>query len=218
VKKSMITAVLVFLVLYGGQPPAETWGFSIASPLPMAHIEAGSIIHVALETNGPTTFSGVMFTAYGNGGRLLGGNFVVQPPYSWTVQLPPDYTGLATIRALGTMTGPQAGYSPEASTVIYIALPSSVTLNEMAIRDAQKLIFMRPYTSRRLSVLGHYSDGLERDITDGESGTTYSSSNNSVAAVDANGTVTARGAGRAQIIIRNANKEVQMSVSVQLKP
>jgi hypothetical protein len=217
-KSKTIVSVLVCLFCYIGQPASEIWGFSIISPLPTARVEAGSIVRVSIDADNPGTLAGVMFTAYGDRGRLLGGNFVMQPPFTWTVQLPPDYTGSATIHAAGTMLVRKTGNPPEATTTLYVTLPLSVTLQGMTVRGDQNSIFMRPYSSRTLSVFGQYSDGVERDITVGVSGTTYASSNNSVAVVDANGTVTARGSGKAQITAKNGNKEVMVSVIVQLKP
>jgi len=214
----VILCVITWLFCFFGHSASEVSGFSIIDPLPTARVEAGSIIRVTVDTDNPDTLAGIMFTAYGDRGRLLGGNFVIPPPFQWIVQLPPDYMGPATIYATGTTLGQQMGSSPQAKITLYITLPSTVTLQSMTLHEDQKLIIMRPYASRTLAVFGLYNDGVERNITAGKSGTTYASSNNTVAVVDANGTITARSSGKVQITAKNGNKEDTVSVVVQLKP
>jgi hypothetical protein len=134
------------------------------------------------------------------------------------LQLPPDYTGPATITATGKVLNRETTSPPESNFTIYVKLPAFVVVQGIRTGDDQTLLFMQPYATRRLSVYGQYSDGVERDISSGQSGTTYDSSNKTVALVDTNGIVTARVPGKVQIIVKNGTNELAVTVIVQLKP
>ena len=81
-KRKIYFAILLFLLCNLWLPVSATWGFSITSPPPNARVEAGSIVQASLDVENAGSFAGVMFTAYGEHGKLLGGNFVVQQPYT----------------------------------------------------------------------------------------------------------------------------------------
>jgi len=217
-KRKIYFAILSFLLYNLWLPVSATWGFSFTSPAPNARVEAGSMVQASLDVENAESFAGVMFTAYGEHGKLLGGNFVVEQPYTWTLQLPPDYTGPATITATGKVLNRKTTSPPESNVTIYVKLPAFVVVQGIRTGDDQTLLFMRPYATRKLSVYGQYSDGVERDISSGQSGTTYDSSNKTVALVDANGVVTARVPGKVQIIVKNGTNELAVTVVVQLKP
>lgn len=75
---------------------------------------------------------------------------------------------------------------------------------------------MRVEAKRKLHVFGRFSDGIERDISVGL-GTTYTSSDDKVATTDANGLVTARGAGTAKITVKNGKFDLTVDVVVKAK-
>lgn len=66
-----------------------------------------------------------------------------------------------------------------------------------------------------LSVRGKYADKTVRDITSGQSGTTYQSNNENVVRVNLDGLAQAVGNGKAEITARNRNHEVKISVVVE---
>jgi len=217
-KSKIVFAAAVLLLFAAGQFPEEASGFSLTSPAPKTIVEAGSLVQTTLDPANAGPLAGVMFTAYGEKDRLLGAQFVLRPPFTWALQLPPDYVGPATITAAGKFSGQQAEAPPEAAATIFVKLPGSVTLMGIRSGDDKKSFVMRPYAVSKLSIFGRYSDGMERDVSSEEAGTTYDSTNKTIVLVNAQGYVTARGAGRAQVIVKNGGHTLQLHVTVQLKP
>lgn len=196
---------------------AEAWSFTINAPAPKARADAGSIVRVRVDASDAPPLSGVMFSAYGNYEKLLGAQFVANGPFEWSLLLPPDYSGPAVITARGVLRNGKEAAPPEAKVTFYVMLPGNVELQGITLSDNQKQFVMRSHASRKLLVYGKYSDGMERDISGESSGTTYTSMDKSVAVVDADGDVTARAAGKTQIIIKNGKYETAVNVTVLLK-
>lgn len=217
-RDKIIGAAVIFFLLAVVQFQGEASGFSITTPAPKTIVEAGSLVQTSLEPAHAGQLAGVMFIAYGEKGKILGAQYLLKPPFAWALQLPPDYVGPATITATGKISGQEAAAPPEATTAIFVKLPGSVMLLGLRSEDNQKQFVMRPYAVTKLSIYGRYSDGMERDVTAEESGTTYDSTNKTIVLVNSQGYVTARGAGKAQIIIKNGSHTLTLQVAVQLKP
>ena len=190
-------------------------GFSIASPSAGARVDAGSSITVRVDPQSVGPLAEVLFIAAGADGRLFGNGMSPLPPYTWTFSLPKDYSGPVVIHAAGHVLGQATGTPPEATVTITAALPARVLLTEVIVREDLYLLVMRPGMTDRLYIYGTYSDGIKRDISGSAKGTTYSSNSETVATVDADGTITARGVGKALITIKNQEKQVQSTVMVR---
>ena len=67
------------------------------------------------------------------------------------------------------------------------------------------MILVGPGSTRSLIVLGIYSDGVERDITDPSTGTIYEASSGGVVSVSPAGVVTALSPGAATVIAHNGD-------------
>ncbi len=76
-----------------------------------------------------------------------------------------------------------------------------------------------PNDSFQFTLVGHYSDGSQRDLTGPEFGTTYESSDETMVVVDTDGLARAQGAvGTAVVTARNAGFSDSSNVSIQQNP
>jgi len=80
-----------------------------------------------------------------------------------------------------------------------------------------KVFFTELSDTEQLYIEGIYSDGVERDLRLGQTGTTYASSNEKVVSVNANGLATSVGPGTALITVRNGDKKLVLDVVVKPK-
>ena len=87
-----------------------------------------------------------------------------------------------------------------------------------SISVKQKKLTLLPNESAQLEVIAKLADRSEADVTEGENGTTYQSSNKKVATVSENGLVTiaedAKAGARTTITVKNGRKSVKISVAV----
>jgi hypothetical protein len=67
---------------------------------------------------------------------------------------------------------------------------------------------------RQLSVVGHYSDGVMRNITASSAGTVYESSNDGVVSVTTEGLLLAEGSGIATVVAQNSGVQDSITVTV----
>lgn len=118
----------------------------------------------------------------------------------------------------------KTGKEVELKRTLFVKLPPNVVLQSIVV-DNYKTLFklppgspldMQKIESRQLHLDGLYSDGVERDLTSSTSGTTYTSSNEQVVSVSAEGKLTAKGIGRAKITVRNG--QYSAIVDVVVKP
>ncbi len=144
------------------------------------------------------------------------------PPYELTFTIPADFTGQDTLVASEKFSD---GKIIETRVEINVILPSNVTLQGISVdptfillqkmpagSDANKV---RAFETANIGVGGMYSDGIERGLTSPAKGTTYISSNEKVATVDAEGNVTAQGLGDATITVRNGKYSATVKVVVK---
>ena len=103
----------------------------------------------------------------------------------YTVSLSND-TDVGTANVVVTGINSYAGYTASATFNIVPSV-QSITIGDKTLSAGQ---------STSLTVTGHYSDGSAKDLT---SSATWNSSNTSIAAVDADGKVSAKGEGSATI-------------------
>lgn len=110
----------------------------------------------------------------------------------------------------------------QAEVEVIVILPPSVTLQGIKVERTRLYLTKVPegtkgahfYETKRLRVKGQYSDGVERDVSNSATGTTYISSDEKITTVDTTGLVTAVGTGKAQITIKNGDKQVIIDVAV----
>ncbi len=159
----------------------------------------------------------VTVTAQGNDGHLSKVLFVTsdtthldeEPPFEFSLQIPDEVLGSYLIGALGKDTDNGNSYAEihvdvktDASLVLIDVQPETVFL-EMLNLDFP------------ISVKGDYSDGIQRDISDPDRGTTYSSENPSVVTVSDSGVLKAVANGSAHITVQNGELSKTINAIVQ---
>jgi len=215
-KKKIMLATLLCLVTVHTMSSSLAWGFVFFNPTSGTAVDVGSTVTVSVDPQGVGPLVGILFTAYGSiGGRVLGSDFIVLPPYRWTLQLPRDYVGPVTFNAMGRVLEQKTGTPPEAEITIMIKLPSSVILQQIRVRNDQKNLFMKVNGKTQIRVYGQFSDGIERHVESASGGTTYSGSDEKIAIVNVDGLITALAPGKAVITIRNGDKQLTINVSVK---
>ena len=135
------------------------------------------------------------------------------PRYSCRFTIPYESTKTIVLSAIGkTPTG--AVMSPE--VVINVVFPANAVLQQLKSTGTVFLYGTSGLGSLdALHIVGKYSDGHERDLRQGSTGTRYSSSDPKIVTVDADGLVTAHSLGNAQIIVINSDKQIAITVIVK---
>jgi hypothetical protein len=112
----------------------------------------------------------------------------------------------------------------DAAMKINVVLPTTTVLQGIRVEEQDLFLTKVPvgtrgahfYETEQLRVEGQYSDSVERDISS-SMGTTYTSSDEKVATVDAEGLVTAHAPGTARITIKNGKHELTVEALVKEK-
>ncbi|MCP3956470.1 MAG: hypothetical protein GY719_01315 [bacterium] len=181
-----------------GQGPAVsvgeivTGGLVITSPAPGATASPGDSLKVKVAAIGGRTLDRVLFFS------RIGVTVDETPPFKASWEIPAEEVGELRISAVAFDEAGDLLVADDASIGIDVA--SAL----VAIRvEPDPLVLDSLAPSAQLRVIGGYDDGYQRDLTSPLSGTTYSSLDPAVAAVDAGGRVTAGGRGRTVIVARN---------------
>ena len=148
--------------LLSSSPPLNVADINITSPIPGSNYAPGDTVQVSVSAPPSTTQVMVM---------LSGGPYTVigSPPYNATLQIPIESVGEVIIAALSADAGGITG-----GTSITVNSQTSCTLTELQIWPDSAL-YMTPGQNLQLSVTGVFSDGVERKITSGLYGCSYSS-------------------------------------------
>lgn len=215
--REKMIAVLACVVCVMGLFISTSWGFSFSSPATGTTVEMGSTVTARLDSEGAWPLIGILFCAYGKEGEVMGSDFVVVPPYRFTVQIPPEYVGPVTFYAIGRVLGQKTGEPPQAEVTINVTLPNTVTVQKIRVDSDQETLFLRLSKKEAIYVFGQYSDGVERNVSSSATGTTYTTSDEKIAGVDPDGLVTAIGVGTAKITVKNGDKTIAIDVVVKAK-
>lgn len=178
-------------------------GLAITSPAPGTVVSSGETVLVTVEPLPGASVARVLLT----------GPSVAQvdeaAPFQFTLEVPAEAVGDFTLTAAGSNDKGQLFTSGELQL---LALPeAALTAIELLPRDP---LLLGPGDTVRLSALGHFSDGIARDISDPAVGTLYSSIEPEFAEVSADGVVTAIQPGVTTLLARNG--DVQDSVTVNI--
>jgi len=136
------------------------------------------------------------------------------PRYECSFTIPAGSPRTIKINATGTLVK-GAIASPWVS--IFVKLPTSISLKGLRSFTGNKLFFTELAETEQIYIKGTFSDGVERDLRLGLTGTTYVCNNENVATVNADGLATAVGPGTAKITVRNGDKKLVLDVVVKPK-
>lgn len=137
---------------------------------------------------------------------------LIEPPFTYDFEVPREAGGAITIEAMAFGAGGTIAFAP--SLTLNVAIAATLTRLQLLGGD---ILLLRPGASRQLTVLGTYSDGVVRDLTETSKGTRYTISNAGtlpLVNVSATGLATARFPGDATITASNGNKLTSISVKI----
>jgi hypothetical protein len=176
---------------------AQSSSFSITSPTSGTVFAAGSQVTVTTQaSNGYSPVSMMILTSEAG---------VQSSSNSAPITIPIDVAGALTILAVAT----DAGGSIQSDQVTVQVSPNA-TLNSIIVSPS--FVQLSNQESAELAVMGFYSDGVARDITNLAT-TTYLSLKTAVATVDKGGVVTAVGPGTAWLSVSNSTQVVAVQIN-----
>ncbi|MCX5884363.1 MAG: alpha/beta fold hydrolase [Proteobacteria bacterium] len=138
---------------------------------------------------------------------------IEQAPYTFQFVIPSDAIGPLTITV-----GARDDVGFIASDEVTINIAQTSDLIAMALYPDSPLIPMALGSSVPLTVYGLYGDTVTRNITASGCGTTYSSSNSTIAEVLLDGMITANSAGQAIITVTNSGVSKQVTAICNSEP
>lgn len=192
-----------------------TPGVTVVSPANGAVVAPGSAVRVEVQVDPALNPTEVHVWPSGRS-RVRNLN-ITAPPYEGYLQIPADSAGSIEVDVWVESSNPAndhvAGEAEFTLNVVLgggplqLAAPANVSLEYQSSIEGED--------TEQLFVDGIYADGIKRNLSSAALGTTYVSTNPSVATVDANGKVQAQGAGFAFITIENAGIRTYTGVKVQ---
>ncbi|HVR95704.1 MAG TPA: alpha/beta fold hydrolase [Thermoanaerobaculia bacterium] len=155
-------------------------GLTITSPFPGFTVSPGDTVTVTVEPSPGVNVNRVLIT----------GPSVAQvdetPPFEIDVEIPVEEFGEITLTALGSNDQGQLFTSQDLT--LYVEPVAFLTALELFPKDP---LLLGPGDTIQLHVLGHFSDGVVREIGDPLLGTSFSSVEPEFAVVSPDGVVTA---------------------------
>ncbi|HYH96403.1 choice-of-anchor A family protein [Hyalangium sp.] len=175
----------------------------VVSPGAGTPVSPGSTVPVVVEASGGFQPAVVSITG---AERSV---FLEAPPFTAEFPIPAQAIGKVELRAFGI---DEEGRM-RVSELVLLPVASSAKLTSIEILNGDATL-RGPGSTRRLQVLGHYDDGVTRNISSPGLGTVYSSSNSNVARVTSDGSLTATGSGLATVVVRNGAVFTSITVTV----
>ena len=129
-------------------------------------------------------------------------------PFTATFTIASDFVGSLVLSAAAR---DDAGNM--ATTTCTVTVQSAATVQSIAVSPSP-MLFLSVGVAQQVSAIGNFSDGVARDISTSDTGTTYSMENTSVASVDTNGLVTSVGPGSTRLRVANGSANTQTVVQV----
>lgn len=130
-------------------------------------------------------------------------------PFSVTLTVPPEAIGEFVVTAIAI--NDQNEVAPADTLTFPVNLVAM--LNDIELFSG-RMHLSKPGQEGAVTVMGNFSDGIQRIVTPSALGTTYLTSDPSVATVSSEGVVTAVGEGSAAIIAQNGGFEVSLGAFV----
>lgn len=187
---------------------SDTPLITITEPDPNATFHPGDEITITAVPNAGVNVQAVMITIGDGSGHSA---LVEQAPFTTTFTIADSFVGPLTYTVAARDDAGNVSITDGSN-----AVQSSATVQSLTVTPSP-LTFSTIGATHQLHVTGSFSDGVDREISDPSTGTTYSSDNSNVANVDNNGLVTASGSGNTLIRIRNGSVSTQAVAQVTLQ-
>jgi hypothetical protein len=190
-------------------------GLAITAPPPGEVVVAGQVLDVTVEPRNGFLPERILIIAAPDIGDLAS---LRDGPYSGPVTVSFDIECNA---GPGPITISASGFdaSETYTTAMEVVVETVVVGNLTRLYAERDLVFYDTTPPTELTVFGEYDDCPDpRDITSPVSGTTYESSDPSIASVDEEGWVTPHGVGSSFIRIRNGELAAKAGIKVRGLP
>lgn len=203
--------VLFVLLLFAW---TDTSGaLEIKSPREGETFEEGDIINVVAELSEGDPE--ILYVRFNTTGALDDcEELSTHPHYECSFVIPPDSPSLIQIKAIAPTVDGKVVHSQKIT--ILISLPPTVMLKSLRSFNGNKLFFSRIGEKKQLSIIGIFSDDIERHLSSSSS-TIYQSSDPNIVNVNPEGVVTAISSGIAVITIENGNQQLRIEAVVELQ-
>jgi hypothetical protein len=185
--------------------PGSVQAFEILAPAPGAVVRPGAVVTFRARLGPGEIAEEVSFLTDDGATRAP---LVAAGEYEAQVRIPVEAVGPDIVVALAVLSGGGAAIA-QAEIVVD---PGPLRGLLASVRS----LFTFGGEIAPIRVSGVFSDGVERDLMAADRGTTYSSSNPAVAAVDASGLVQARHTGIATITVTNRGRTATVQVEVAI--
>jgi cysteine-rich repeat protein len=177
---------------------------TIAAPIAGTTVASGQTLSVTVDTGTGVQPESVLITSEASS------EVVEAPPFTTHVVIPADAVGTTTVSAIAFYGDGDMAFTE--TVALRVELAATVTKIEVINGDQ---VLRRPGRTRQLTVLGTFSDGIRRDITQGAVGTRYTVSQlSSIATVSAGGLLTAVGPGDATLSVSSGAAITSVNVKV----
>lgn len=206
--RAMVSALALVLV----SSNAAAAGLTIVSPSPNTTVQPGSSVTFQVNLDPALLPAEVHLFAKGLIDETISGG----PSYSRNITVPPQISGPWEVLVIASKPA-GGGLAGDASATVTL----NVIPDEAPLRlDVNDSVYLDPrpsggFSSEKLSVRGLYGNEIERNLTLAMLGTTYRSSDVTVATVDANGQVQGISTGTAYITVENRAVRRYVDVTVR---
>jgi hypothetical protein len=138
-----------------------------------------------------------------------GASVLDMPSFAANVAIPADAVGDVLVEAVGVDAAGALGFSDP----ITIHVQAGSPLDSLEAMDAAPVLFGAG-DSRELAIVGHFDDGVLRDVTSPTAGTTYTSADPGIVTVSDSGLLTAVAPGETEVVAENAGVSTPVAVTV----
>jgi hypothetical protein len=205
---------------------AQAKEVEIVRPENGERVPSGSVMHVEVKVSDPKVHDVLIVTPFET-------KEVSGPPFKADIAVPAEAIGIEHIMVIAKLQDAaliaklQDGATMAADDITVNVVPGSaanrVTL--VGLRAVPTEFYFgtppgiprRPWdqASQQLTIVGSYSDGIERDLTLRDTGTTYISMDANVATVDDDGVIRPHGSGSTVVVAKNGNQLVNVRITVE---
>jgi hypothetical protein len=179
----------------------------ILSPLPWQVFAPGDTVQVLVEIDPSLGQAAALVSS------ILGFEILGTPPFAVSFTIPIDLTGPVTL-STGAITVAQEDFEGDSVTIMVVPTdaPQQFLMNQM-------YTFTLPLEANaratRIAPAGIYAGGVQRDISDPVTGTTYTSSDSAIVVVDAQGYLTPIAPGTTIVTTQNRGVKAFTVVDVE---
>lgn len=219
----MKTKIIILIIVIWVLSAHLAWGLTIITPSEGEIVYAGTRLKVIVKPDLGEQWEEVLIGIF-----PMSHNFLTNE-YKEEIEIPKKAMGIIDFSVLAY---DKAGKKIKLVRKLFVKLPPNVVL--IGITAGSKVVSgstlvllekmpagssaaeIENYEKAELRVYGNYSDSVNRELTSSSSGTTYTSSNEKIVTVNAEGKVTAQGLGEAKVTVKNSGYSA--SVDIVVKP